>query len=88
MAANQTLNRNLFTWGDAVQVCPSAPEGLRPNAYGSVCGMRQICPDAEAPFVPAAECHYLYTVEYIDGASAEIPEELLQIDVEAQSFPH
>ena len=86
MASSQTIDRNGFTWGDAVQVCASAPEEFRPNAYGSVCGLRQTCANAAAPSVVADGCRYLYTVEYSDGTSAEIPEELLQLDTEAQAF--
>ena len=73
MAANQTLSKNLFTWGEAVQVCKSAPKEFRPDAYASVCGLRQICADTSKYPSLTSECSYLYTIEYyrwIIGGSA------------------
>lgn len=56
-----------FTWGDEVRVHHAASTAMRPGEDGWVCGMRVL---ATLRF---------YTVEFRDGISLEIPEQLLTL---------
>lgn len=57
---------NKYDWGDTVQVSRDAPQEQRPGAIASVCGITQ-----------SNEGVLLYLVEFSDGSSVEIPEDLI-----------
>jgi hypothetical protein len=57
-----------LTWGDFVRVASAAPENLRPGEVGDVVGFRGH---------PDQAGEILYTVEYGDGSSAEVPGQFL-----------
>jgi hypothetical protein len=59
-----------YTWGDQVKVVSTADKKFRPNERGVVCTIDE----------PIENVHesYRYTVEYPDGSSCLIPEELLE----------
>lgn len=67
-----------FTWGDVVRVSEEAFHVMRPGEEGSVVGM------AEAGTQDRAEKHgadlgeMMYTVEFGDGSSVEVPERWLE----------
>ena len=67
MATDQPMNPK-FTWGDSVRVADEAPSQYRCGDFGSICGIRE------------SGSHVLYTVEFGDGASIEIPEVDLKAD--------
>lgn len=62
-----------FTWGDFVKVITSAPVKYRPGELGDVCGVWAIdsAENSEARGEPLGTT--IYTVEFGDGTSAEIP---------------
>ena len=75
------MEKNRFTWGDSVRVSPRAPAEWRPGTCGSVVGfMGQRGAEAGQPDAgqPEAERGVMYTVEYGDGSSAEVPEAYLE----------
>lgn len=55
------------TWGDVVRIVPSAPAEDRPGELASVCGLWE------------TEGGLLVLVEYSDGESREIPEQMLEL---------
>jgi hypothetical protein len=73
MASNKPL-KNIFTWGETVQVNKDAPQDLNPLKIGSVCGIRSIDTDKLAKKLEMKVGNILYLVEFSDGKSFEIPE--------------
>jgi hypothetical protein len=75
-----TVNESQFTWGDSVRVVErdGAHLNWRPGSVGSVCGFRTIQTAQQASSSSFAIGTILYTVEFEDGQSAEIPEEVLE----------
>jgi|AMWB02.1.fsa_nt_gi hypothetical protein len=67
------MSHQTFTWGDFVRVKSSAPEKYRPGQLGDVCGIWTIdsVENAEARGEPLGTT--IYTVEFGDGVSAEVP---------------
>jgi hypothetical protein len=61
-----------YTWGDEVTVATNADDRFRPGQNGIVCGITEP--------IPGEEERYCYTVEYDDGSSCLIPEDLLEPD--------
>lgn len=61
-----------WTWGDAVRVQAGAPVELRPGALAEIVGMRSI-EGAEPSAEVGTAIGTLYSVEFSDGESAEIP---------------
>lgn len=74
------MSENRFTWGDSVRVVER--EGLRidwrPGSLGSVCGLRKIVTDQQAASSSFPIGTIVYTVEFEDGKSAQVPEEALE----------
>jgi hypothetical protein len=69
MAEEKMKTSPRYTWGDEVRVISAADKRFRPGQYGVVCAITE--PDAD-------EENYKYTVEYDDGSSCLIPEDLLE----------
>jgi hypothetical protein len=67
-----------FTWGDSVLVVREAPERFRPQSKGSVCGMTKIDTKFLEEHYSVPMGTFVYTVEFSDGHSIEIPEKYLQ----------
>lgn len=66
--------KNLFTWNDLVIIKSNAPASYFPGKIAVVCGMEEI-ESAEL----SMEFHlkigdWIYTIEFGDGSSIEIPE--------------
>ena len=63
-----------FGYGQTVRTTPTAPLDLRPREFASVCGMRRV---AGLDDRGASAGRWVYTVEFGDGSSVEVPEEYL-----------
>ena len=63
-----------FTWGDTVVIKKSAPVHFHPGEIVSVCSVIKIAPEdvKKQPFL--IEPTWLYTVEFGNGSSIEVPE--------------
>jgi hypothetical protein len=71
------VNGNRFTWGQSVRVSDKAPNDYRPGQYASVCGIREIArDDPSMPHEPIGTP--MYIIEFSDGSSIEVPEQLLE----------
>jgi hypothetical protein len=74
------MSENRFSWGDSVRVVER--EGLRIDwrlgSVGSVCGFRKILTDQQAASSSFSIGTIVYTVEFEDGKSAQVPEEALE----------
>ena len=73
-----------YDYGDTVYVSSNAPENFRPGVLGFICGMGE---EKAADFGLASDPEALvnvYTVEYEDGSSMEIPEVYLDADISSE----
>jgi hypothetical protein len=79
------MSERRFTWGDTVRVAEK--QGLhlawRPGSLGAICGLRKIETERQASSSSLELGTILYTVEFEDGESVEIPGDLLEPVVEA-----
>jgi hypothetical protein len=66
-----------LTWGDVVQISPSASSNYRPSEKAVVCGMRTLANTEEATAAGFPEGTTLYLIEFSDGSSLEIPSGLV-----------
>ena len=69
---------NKFTWGDIAIVKKEAPQKFRPGEIGSICSVLKISPEDVVKEPSLLEPSWLYTVEFGDGSSVEIPEYYLK----------
>ncbi len=69
---------NKFTWGSAVSVKKKAPQNYRPGEFASICGIDQITTQKEADELLCKKGEWIYTIEYEDGSSIEVPESYLE----------
>lgn len=76
------------TWGDTVRVKGDVPAVMHPGRFAAVCGMREAETAEQANHFGCAIGATLYLVEFRDGSSLEIPEELLQVVNDAAEQPH
>ena len=67
-----------FTWGETVRIRGGAPASYRPGALAAVCGMRQIENAEQAQQFSRSVETTVYLIEFGDGESVEIPEDLLE----------
>lgn len=67
------------TWGDTVRLEKGAPKESRPGALAAVCGMREVETPEQSEQLGCAIGTTLYLVELGDGASVEVPEELVEV---------
>ena len=63
-----------FTWGDTVIIKNSAPPHLHPGEIVSVCALVKIEVEDVKKVPSLIEPTWLYTVEFGDGSSIELPE--------------
>lgn len=68
-----------FTWGDTVLIKRSAPSHLYPGEIVSVCSVIKIDPEDVKKQPSLIEATWLYTVEFGDGNSIELPECYLEL---------
>jgi hypothetical protein len=69
---------NLFTWNDLVIIKSNAPSHYYPGKIGVVCGMEQIKSEKLSNEFNVKMGDWLYTVEFGDGTSIEVPEYYLE----------
>ncbi len=69
-----------LTWGDAARIKQGARTEWRPGALVSIVGIRTVETEATAHEFDAPVGTTLFTVEFIDGSSTEIPEVWLEAD--------
>lgn len=70
-----------YDWGDTVRVTPTAPIDLRPGSLASICGMRAVPPRQSGggeTTENTSVASMLYLIEFGDGFSVEISEQLLE----------
>ena len=69
-----------FDYGDAVKVSEAAPETFFPAQVGDVCGIDQIYTLEDADENQCNIGSWIYTIEFPNGSSMQIPECYLQED--------
>lgn len=75
MADSET---NLFTWNDLVVVKLDAPLPYFPGKIAVVCGMEQVKSEKLSSEFNIKIGDRLYTIEFGDGSSIEVPEFYLE----------
>jgi hypothetical protein len=70
------------TWGNAVRIKSEAGPDMRPGSLASVCGMTEVKTRVLAEALGCAIGTTVFTVEFEDGSSIEIPEALLEVVLE------
>ncbi len=69
---------NLYTWNDSVLIKSNAPSSYFPGKSAAVCGIEQVKSQELASEFEIKIGDWLYTVEFGDGSSIEVPEIYLQ----------
>lgn len=69
---------NQFTWNDLVVVKNNAPLVYRPGQIAVVCGMEQVKSANLALELKIKTGNWVYTIEFGDGSSIDIPEIYLE----------
>lgn len=65
---------NKFAWGDTVKIKHEAPKDFHPDEIVSVCAMVEISSEDLKVDPTLIEPTWLYTVEFGNGYSVEVPE--------------
>jgi hypothetical protein len=65
---------NKFTWGDAVLVKKNAPQSFHPGEFASICSVIKLDPEDILNDPSLMKAKWLYTIEFEDGSSVEVPE--------------
>ena len=65
---------NLFTWNDLVTIKHDAPSSYLPGEIAVICGMEQVNSEKLSHEFSINMGDWLYTVEFGDGSSIEVPE--------------
>ncbi len=68
---------NLYTWNDLVVIKPNAPSSYFPGQIAVVCGIEQVKSEKLSRDYDIDIGDWLYTVEFGDGSSTEVPEHYL-----------
>lgn len=68
------FKKNLFTWNDLIVIKSNAPSCFFSNKLAVVCGMEQIRSEKLSRDFNLELGNWLYTVEFGDGSSIEVPE--------------
>ena len=71
---NQEHEDNKFTWGDAVLLKKNAPQAFHPSEFASICSVIKLNPEDLLKDPSLMEAKWLYTIEFEDGSSIEVPE--------------
>lgn len=71
---------NKFDYGESIRIFKSAPEKYQPTELGFICGMIEIDSTEAAEAYDCVGSDWLYTVEFLSGASLQIPEKYLEKD--------
>lgn len=73
------MNDNAFTWGALVRTISTAPKDFRPEEMGEVCGIWTITNEENSLSRGEPVGTIIYTIEFGDGFSAEIPGRYLEL---------
>lgn len=65
---------NLFTWNDLVVIVPNAPTSYSPGQIAVICGMEKVGSSKLSLEFNVEMGSWIYTIEFGDGSSMEIPE--------------
>ena len=65
---------NLFTWNDLIVVKSNAPLCYCPEKIAVICGMEQVKSEKLAGEFNVKIGEWIYTLEFGDGSSIEVPE--------------
>ncbi len=65
---------NLFTWNDLITIKSNAPSCYCPGEIAVICGMEQVKSERLSNKFNVNMGNWLYTVEFGDGSSIEVPE--------------
>lgn len=66
--------KNKFSWGDTVKIKHGVPKDFHPGEVVSVCAMVEISSEDLEIDPTLIETTWLYTVEFGNGYSIEVPE--------------
>lgn len=69
---------NLFTWNDLIIIKSNAPPCYCPGKIAVICGMEQVNSKKLSSDFDIKIGEWLYTVEFGDGNSLEVPEFFLE----------
>lgn len=69
---------NLFTWNELVIVKSQALSCYFPGKVAVICGMEKIKSEELSSLYAIKFGEWLYTIEFEDGSSIEIPEKYLE----------
>lgn len=72
--------KSKFDYGEAIRISIDAPEKYHPSEIGFVCGMIDIDSEECARAYNCIGSDWLYTIEFLDGNSLEIPEKYIEKD--------
>ena len=72
--------KNKLDYGETAIVIRNAEKTYRPLELGFICGMTDIDTHEAALAYDCVGCSWLYTVEFLDGSSLQIPEKYLEKD--------
>lgn len=81
------INRetNLFTWNDLIVIKHNAPPPYPSGKIAVVCGMEQVKSEKLSKEFNIHIGDWLYTIEFGDGSSIEIPESYLEKYIETEN---
>jgi hypothetical protein len=70
--------KSKFDYGACVKIVKNAPHKYHPSEIGFVCGMIDIDSPEAIVMYECEDSNWLYTVEFLNGKSMQIPEIYLQ----------
>ena len=81
------INRetNLFTWNDLIVIKHKTPPPYPSGKIAVVCGMEQVKSEKLSKKFNIHIGDWLYTIEFGDGSSIEIPESYLEKYIETEN---
>ena len=71
---DQEQEDNKFTWNDLVRIKFDVPKKFKPGEIVAVCGLEKVQSEKLSKTYHVEKGSWLYTVEFGDGSSIEVPE--------------
>ena len=72
------IEDNKFTWNDSVKISEYAPPQMHPGEIAVICGMEKVSSALLIEIYQSSIGDWVYTVEFVDGSSIEVPERYLK----------
>ena len=69
--------KSKFDWGETVEVDEKAPTEFHPEEIGEVCGIHKVESHNQSFAFNRPIGTVVYTIEFANGGSVEVPEEFL-----------